>query len=564
MLAVLVSMVVAILVTPALSLIFMGSEKNIRVSAFVERQQETYRRTLGQAVQKVRPIMLVVLMGALVSVAGFAFLNRSLIPTFKDRNLLIQLNGAAGMSHPEMSRIDTRMITELKSLPGVANVDAHMGRAVFGDQVVNVNSSEIWVTLDPQADYDQMIAAIQGVVKGYPGLDGKVLTYMQDRTNELTAAGENAVNVRIYGDRLDVLKSEAEKVKKALTGIQGVTDYKIDLPIVEPTLQIEVNLDKAQQYGVKPGDVRRTAAILLSGVGVGNLFEESKVFDVVVWSTPETRSSISSINDILIDTPSGEQVRLGDLAEVRFAPVPNTINHDAVKQYMDIKASVKGRQIPAVAADIRGRLDQLQFPLEYHAEVLTDYVGQRAASTRFYIFTAAAVLLIFLLLQAAYRSWRLAMLSFVTVPAALVGGVLGLFITKGILSLGSLIGFLVLFEIAVRNSIVMVEQLYRLERDQGLPFNAELILRGASERLGSILTTALAIAVILLPSLLLGDVPGLETIRPMAIVVVGGLVTTTLFNLFVLPSLYLRYGASRERDLEILPPTTADAPASAD
>jgi Cu/Ag efflux pump CusA len=508
--------------------------------------------------------MLVVLMGALVSVAGFAFLNRSLIPTFKDRNLLIQLNGAAGMSHPEMSRIDTRMITELKSLPGVANVDAHMGRAVFGDQVVNVNSSEIWVTLDPQADYDQMIAAIQGVVKGYPGLDGKVLTYMQDRTNELTAAGENAVNVRIYGDRLDVLKSEAEKVKKALTGIQGVTDYKIDLPIVEPTLQIEVNLDKAQQYGVKPGDVRRTAAILLSGVGVGNLFEESKVFDVVVWSTPETRSSISSINDILIDTPSGEQVRLGDLAEVRFAPVPNTINHDAVKQYMDIKASVKGRQIPAVAADIRGRLDQLQFPLEYHAEVLTDYVGQRAASTRFYIFTAAAVLLIFLLLQAAYRSWRLAMLSFVTVPAALVGGVLGLFITKGILSLGSLIGFLVLFEIAVRNSIVMVEQLYRLERDQGLPFNAELILRGASERLGSILTTALAIAVILLPSLLLGDVPGLETIRPMAIVVVGGLVTTTLFNLFVLPSLYLRYGASRERDLEILPPTTADAPASAD
>ena len=563
-LAVLVSMVVAILVTPALSLIFMGTEKNIRVSPFVERQQESYRRTLGQMVQNMRPIMIAVLVGALVSLAGFAFLNRSLIPTFKDRNLLIQLNGVAGMSQPEMSRIDTRMSTELKSLPGVSNVDAHMGRAVRGDQVVNVNSSEIWVTIDPQADYDQTVAAIKAVVHGYPGLNGKVLTYMQDRTNELTAASESAVNVRIYGDRQDILRGEADKVKKALAGISGVSDLKVILPLEEPTLQIEVNLAKAQQYGIKPGDVRRTAAILLSGVGVGNLFEESKVFDVVVWGTPETRHSLSDIKDILIDTPSGDQVRLGDIAEVRIGSTPIAIEHDAVKQYLDIKATVQGRPIPAVAADIRGRLDKLQFPLEYHAEVLTDYVGQRAAATRFYIFTAAAVLLIFLLLQAAYRSWRLATLSFINVPAALVGGVLGLFVTQGVLSLGALVGFLILFEVAVRNSIVMVEQFYRLERNQGLAFNAELILRGAGERLGSIMTTALAIAVLLLPSLVMGEVPGLETIRPMAIVVLGGLITTTLFNLFVLPSLYLRYGASRERDLEIVPPTTADAPASAD
>ena len=231
-LAVLVSMIVALLVTPALCLIFMSNAKNgNRVSSFAERQQQAYRRTLGQVVQHVRPLMLVLVVGALVSVAGFAFLNRSMIPTFKDRNLLIQLNGAAGMSQPEMSRIDTRLSTELKSVPGVVNVDAHMGRAVLGDQVVNVNSSEIWVTIDPQADYDKTIAAIQGVVNGYPGLDGKVLTYMQDRTSELTAAGENAVNVRIYGDRQDILKSEADKVKKALTGLNGISDLKVDLPV---------------------------------------------------------------------------------------------------------------------------------------------------------------------------------------------------------------------------------------------------------------------------------------------------------------------------------------------
>jgi CzcA family heavy metal efflux pump len=562
-LTVLVSMIVALLVTPVLCL-FMANTTSNRVSSFAERQQQAYRRALGQVVQHARPLMLVLVLAALVSVSGFAFLNRSMIPTFKDRNVLIQLSGVAGMSQPEMSRIDTRLSTELKSVAGVVNVDSHMGRAILGDQVVNVNSSEIWVTLDGQADYDKTIAVIQQVVNGYPGLDGKVLTYMQDRTNELTSAGENVVNVRIYGDRQDVLKNEADKVKKALTGLNGISDLRVDLPVQEPTFQIEVDIAKAQKYGIKPGDVRRTAAILLSGVMVGNLFEEQKVFDVVVWGTPETRSSMSSINEMLIETPSGEQVRLGDIAEVRIVSVPTVIEHDAVKRYLDIKATVKGRDLLSVAADIRGRLATMQFPLEYHAEVLTSFVGQQVGSSRFYIFTAAAVLIIFLLLQAAYRSWRLAFLSFITVPAAVVGGVLTLFATGGSFSLGSLIGFLVLFGLAVRNSIVMVEQFYRLERNEGLSLNPELVLRAAGERLGSIVASALAVALVLIPALIMGDIPGLETLRPMAMVVVGGLVTTTLLNLFALPALYLRFGASRERDLEILPPTTADAPASAD
>jgi Cu/Ag efflux pump CusA len=541
-----------------------NAENSNLASSFLERQQQAYRQTLGKVVPHVRPLMMVLIVAALVSVAGFAFLNRSMIPTFKDSNLLIKLNGVAGMSQPEMSRIDTRLSTELKSVPGVINVDAHMGRAILGDQVVNVNSSEVWVTIDPKADYDKTVATIQEIVRGYPGLNGKVLTYMQDRTNELTAGGENVVNVRLFGDRQDILQSEAVKVKKALTGLNGISDLKVDLPVQEPTFQIEVDIEKAQQYGIKPGDVRRTAAILLSGVQVGNLFEEQKVFDVVVWGNPETRSSISSINEILIDTPSGEQVRLGDIAEVRIVSVPAVIEHDAVKRYLDVKATVKGRDISAVATDIRGRLATMEFPLEYHAEVLTSFVGQQSASPRFYTFAGAAVLLIFLLLQAAYRSWRLAFLSFITVPSALVGGVLTMFATGGSFSLGSLIGFLVLFEIAVRNSIVMVEQFYRLERNEGLPFNAELILRGAGECLGSIMATALAVALALIPSLFLGDIPGLEIVRPMTVVVLGGLVTTTLLNLFVLPAFYLRYGASRERDLEMVTSTAADAPASAD
>jgi Cu/Ag efflux pump CusA len=240
------------------------------------------------------------------------------------------------------------------------------------------------------------------------------------------------------------------------------------------------------------------------------------------------------------------------------------IEHDAVKRYLDIKATVKGRNISAVAADIRGRLANMQFPLEYHAEVLSSFANQQAPSSRLYIFTAAAVLIIFLLLQAAYRSWRLALLSFVTVPAALAGGVLAIFATGGSLSLGSLIGFLVLFEIAIRNSIVLVEHFYQLERKLGLPFAAELIIRGAVERFGSIMATALAIALLVMPALIMGDIPGLEIIRPMAVVTLGGLVTLTLFSLYALPALYLRYGSNREAELEFQSSTGADLPVAAD
>ncbi len=564
-LAVLVSMIVAVVVTPAIGFILVGNTNNTNsVSSFVERQQTAYKRTLGNLVQYGRPMMLVLVIGAVVGAAGFALLNRSVIPVFKDRNVLIQLTGTAGMSQPEMSRMDTRMSTELKSVPGVLNVDAHLGRAVFGDQVVNVNSSEVWVTIDPKANYDTTFAAIQRIVSGYPGLNGKVLTYIQDQTSELTKTKENAIYVRVYGNRHDVLRTEAENVKKALDGVAGISELKLDFPIQEPTLQIAVDLEKAQSYGIKPGDVRRTAAILLSGVQVGSLFEEQKVFDVVVWSTPETRTSISSISEMLIDTPSGKQVRLGDIADVSIVAVPNIIEHDAVKQYLDVKAMVAGRDPRAVASEIRGRLDKMQLPLEYHAEVINNFADQQTISTRILMTVAAAILIMFLILQAAYRSWRLAFLSFIMIPAALAGGVVGVFATGAVLSLGSLIGFFLLFEIVVRNSIVMTEQFYHLEHKERLSFGPELIVRGAAERLGPIMTTALAVALLLLPALILGDIPGLETIRPMAIVVLGGLVTTTLLNLFVLPALYLLYGTSREQDLEIYPSTAVDLPASAD
>jgi Cu/Ag efflux pump CusA len=309
-------------------------------------------------------------------------------------------------------------------------------------------------------------------------------------------------------------------------------------------VEIEVNLAAAERYGIKPGDVRRQATTLLSGLQVGTLFEEQKVFEVVVWGVPEIRNSLTDVRELLISTPTG-QVPLGEVAEVRIAPTPIIINRDAVSRYVDVNVSVSGRNLGSITADIQARLQSVEFPLEFHAEVLGASAEQQAARQRTLGIVVAAVIGIFLLLQAAYGSWRLAFIAILTLPMALAGGVFAALIGGGVLALGSLFGFLTVLGIAVRNGIVMTTHLQHLEQHEGEPFGPELILRGARERLAPILMTALATGVALLPFVLFGDMAGTEIVRPMAVVILGGLVTATLLDLFVLPALYLRFGYSR-------------------
>jgi len=541
--------------------------KEPRVSPLSGRIQSSYERVLARTIQRPRLVFFVVSIVSIIVLASLFILpslNQSLLPSFKERDLLIHLNGAPGTSQPEMSRIVARVSSELRALPGIQDVGAHVGRAVFGDQVVNVNSSELWVSIDPAADYDRTVTAIREVVNGYPGFQSEVQTYLQEQTSGVVSKPNNSVTVRIYGDTLKVLRIQAEEVKKALTGITGITALNAALPVEEPTLEIDVDIAKAQKYGIKPGDVRRAAATVMSGIQVGSLFEEQKVFDVVVWGTPETRNSLTSIRELLINTPSGEQVRLGDVADVRIVPVPTVIKHEGVKRYVDITADVQGRSLSAVASDIKSRLLQIPLPLEYHAEVLSDYAERQAAQTRMFTFVVAAVLGIFLILQSAYRSWRLALASSLTLPLALAGGLLAVFATGSTLSIGSLIGFLALFGIAVRNSIVLIHHYQHLEKFDGKTFGEGLVRQESRERTVPILTAAFATALVLLPSLFLGDIPGLEIVRPMTVVILGGLVTSTLLSLFVVPTLYLQFGANPEADLELQPFTGADLPVAAD
>jgi CzcA family heavy metal efflux pump len=555
-LAVLAAMAVALTITPALSLILLsGAPLEGRASPLIPWLQRGYERALGRTAQRPRLAYAVVVV--LLLAGGILLPLREqdqLLPSFREPYLMIQLQAAPGTSHPEMNRIVTRASSELRAIPGVRNVGAHVGRAVFGDRVVGINSAELWVSIDPQANYDATVASVQSVVDGYAGLDRHVRTYLQQILEQPQTSASDALTVRVLGENHDVLREQAEKLQQALAGIDGVVDPQVVLPVEEPALEIEVDLTSAQRYGVKPGDVRRAAAALLSGIQVGSLFEEQKVFDVVVWGAPEIRNSVTDVRELLIDTPGGGHVRLEDVADVRITSSPTVIKREGISPYIDIGLNVQGREARAVASDVQAAIRNFAFPLEYHAVVLGDFATRQAAQQRILISGIMAAFGIFLLLQASFRSWSLALVMLLTVPAALAGGMLAAFLGSGSpLSMGLLAGTLTVLGITLRNATMLISHFQYLEDREGEAFGVQLILRGAQERLAPILMTTLATGLALLPFVLFGDIPGHEIVRPIAIAVLGGLVTSTAFSLFIVPALYLRFGVSREPDLGLVP-----------
>lgn len=555
-LAVLAAMAVALTITPALSLILLSNGPlEGRTSPLIPGLQRGYERVLERTANSPRLAYAAIVVLVVAGVALLPLLERDqLLPAFREPYLTIQLQAAPGTSHPEMNRIVTQASSELRAIPGVRNVGAHVGRALFGDRVVGINSAELWVSIDPQADYNATVASIQVVVDGYAGLDRQVQTYLQQSLDQPQTSASHALTVRVLGEDQDVLREQGENMQQVLAGIDGVVDPQVLYPIEEPAVEIEVDLDSAQRFGVKPGDVRRAAATLLSGIQVGSLFEQQKVFDVVVWGAPEIRDSVNDVYELLIDTPGGGHVRLEDVADVRITSSPTVIKREGVSPYIDVGFNVQGRDTRAVASDVQSAIRNFAFPLEYHAVMLSDFAAQQAAQQRILISGIMAVFGIFLLLQASLRSWSLALVMVLAAPAALAGGVLASFLGSGSpLSMGLLAGTLTVLGITLRNATMLISHMQHLEDREGEAFGLQLILRGAQERLAPILMTTLATGLALLPFVIFGDVPGHEIVRPISITVLGGLVTSTLFNLFVVPALYLRFGVSREPDLGLVP-----------
>ncbi len=369
-------------------------------------------------------------------------LGQELLPSFKERDFLMHWVTKPGTSHPEMVRISHAACQGAADHSRRPQLRFPHRAGLLMDEVYGIYFGENWISVDPSVDYDATLAKVQELVDGYPGLYRDVQTYLKERIREVLTGSSHPIVIRIYGQDLDVLRDKAKEVEEKLSEIPGLTDLHVELLTDIPQVQIEVDLAKAQQYGLKPGDVRRAAAYLVAGEEAGDIHTANRTFDVNVWSRRRTRDSLTDIQDLLIDTPSGEQVRLADVADVRIVPTPNAINREGLARRINVEAEVKGRDLGSVVADVERALQEIEFPHGYHPELIGEYAERQAAQQRILIAGLAAMLVIFVLLRVSLGSWRLATMSFLSLPVALVGGVLAAyFASDGVLSLGSLVGF---------------------------------------------------------------------------------------------------------------------------
>ncbi len=545
-LAVLVSMVVALTLTPALCLVLLSRGRLVlRESPLLRVLKRGYRAMLIPLMRRPAPAMGTALVLSVAGLVAFPTLGNQLLPNFKERDFLMHWLTQPGTSVTEETRVSVLACKDLREIPGVRNCGSHIGQALLADEVYGVDFGENWISVDESVDYDDTLATVQRTVDGYPGIYRDVQTYLRERIREVLTGTSESIVVRIYGPDLATLREKAHEIEGVVAGVDGVIDAHASLQTDLPHIEVEPDITAARKHGLTPGDIRRQAATMIASEEVSDIFSGGRAYDVHVTAIPSARDSLTDVENLRLDTPDGGRVRLSEVADIRVAPTPNAIERQQQSRRIDVGANVEGRDLASVVDDVEDRVAAVKFPQAYHAEVLGESTELNAAQDKLLLFGGLALLAILLLLHAAFGSFRLALLTFLLLPMALVGGVLAAWLSGGVLSLGSLVGFLAVFGIAARNGILMISHFERLRRDEGQPFGPELVLRGATERLAPIMMTALATGLALVPLAVAGSIPGHEIEHPMAIVILGGLVTATLLNLFVLPSLYLRFGHRR-------------------
>jgi CzcA family heavy metal efflux pump len=541
-LAIIASLVVALTITPALALVLLPRHLDRRESRLVGGLKTRYRGMLAAIVDRPKAALASLTLMLAVTAATVPLLGEEFLPNFREYDFLMHWVEKPGTSLDAMRRVTVSASKELMAIPGVRNFGAHIGRAEVADEVVGPNFTELWISLDPSVDYEQTVAKIQSVVDGYPGLVRDLLTYLRERIKEVLTGASATIVVRVYGPELDELRTQAAAVRSVLAKVEGVADLTVQAQVLVPKVEVRFDPDRAAAVGLTPGSVRRAAATLVQGTKVGEFYEAQQLFDVVVWGAPAVRRNLDAIRALHVPIANGGTVPLGSVSTVEVTATPNEITRENGSRRIDVTSNVRGRDLGAVAQDIEAQLASLSFPQGYYARVMGEYAERQASSNRLALLGVIAVAAIFLILLADFGSVRVATLVFLTLPFALVGAVLAAFATGGVLSLGSLVGLVTVIGISARNGIMLISHYQHLERQEGMSFGRDLILRGSEERLAPILMTALATGLALIPIVFGGTRAGYEIEHPLAVVILGGLMTSTLLNLFIVPALYLRYG----------------------
>lgn len=543
-LAITASLAVALTLTPALSLMLLKVKDGGHRDPWLNRGLKSLYRIVLPAFSR-RPFAALALLVITFAGTGWIWhtqLKEEFLPNFKERDFLMHWLEKPNTSVEASTRITKAAATDLLAVPGVLNHGAHIGRAEVADEVVGPDFTELWISLDPAADYDSTIHQVQSVVDGYPGLTRDLLTFLRERIKEVLTGASASIVVRIFGPDLDQLRSQAAEVSDLLKDVPGVSALKIEAQTLVPQVTIKLRPELAALHGLTAGQVRLAVSTLISGRKVGEVYQDQRVHDVAVWSVPAVRADYTTLRELLLETPSGGHVRLADIADLAMVPTPNSIKREGASRRIDVTCNVTGRALGDVARDIEQKVHGKTFAPGYHPEILGEWAERQAAQSRLGWLSLASFAGILVLLLADFQSPRLVLLISLTLPFALIGGVFAVWSSGGVLSLGSLVGFVTVLGIAARNGILLISHYRHLEQEEKQPFGMDLILKGSEERLIPILMTAATAALALLPLVLKGDVPGNEIERPMALVILGGLITSTLLNLFFLPALYARFG----------------------
>jgi CzcA family heavy metal efflux pump len=549
--SIIASLVVALTVTPVLCYYLLGKSKVLddeQDSRLVSWLKRHYARILDWTLRHPYQIIGASVVMLLVAIMVMPLMGREFLPPFNEGTLNINASLPPGTSLQESNRIGNIIEQVLHQTPEVVSTTRRTGRAELDEHAAGVNSSEIEVvTKESDRPHAEMMEEVRQNLSRIPGVEAEVGQPISHRIDHMLSGTRAQIAIKLFGPDLATLRGKAEEIKSAMAGVPGIVDLLVEPQVGVPQVQVNMDRQAAAAVGLRAEDLSETVDTAFNGHVASQVLEEQKTYDVLVRFDDSARQSIETISGTLIDTPTGAKVPIGQVAEVRFDQGPNTINRENVQRRIIIQANVADRDLGSVIADVRSAIGQkVQLPQGYFVQYGGQFESQEKASKRITLLSIVAIGGIFLLLYIALSSMRSALLVMANLPLALIGGVVMVFLSGGTLSVASLVGFITLFGIATRNGIMLISHYMHLMKEEGVGFR-DAIVQGSMERLSPILMTALVTGIGLIPLALGKGEPGKEIQQPMAVVILGGIVTSTFLNMIVIPALYLKYGRAEER-----------------
>ena len=553
--AIFASLIVALTLTPALCAYILPRSKRLgHGDSFVVRKlKRAYQPLLVRAVRRPLAVIVGVVAGVVIALAVSPFLGRTFLPEFNEGALTVSAVTLPGTSLEQSDKLGRRVEEVLLSFPEVASTARRTGRAELDEHAQDVHASEIDVRLHPtDRSKEEFLDELRERLTAVPGVVTTIGGPIAHRIDHMLSGTRASIAIKIFGDDLTTLRSAAQQVEATMKKIDGVVDLSIEQQVEVPQLAIVFDRAAIARYGLRTGELAETIETAYAGTKVTRVLESQRTYDLVVRYRDDQRANVDAIRETVVDTPSGARVPLKMLATIRDDIGPNLIMRENVQRRIVVSANTSDRDLRSVIDDIRTGIERdVKLPQGYHVEYGGQFESEQSASRTILLLGLAVVAGIFLVLFLAFGSFRNAMLIMVNLPLALIGGVLAVFASGGVLSIASLVGFITLFGIATRNGIMMVSHYEHLQTVEAASFE-ESVTRGSLERLSPVLMTALCAGLALVPLVIAGAAPGNELQAPMGVVILGGLLTSTALNMLVVPALYARFGKRSSR-------ATADA-----